>query len=203
MVKLLLVLLPTLLFAAPNQTIRYNCAGGQTFEVSLRSNRAEISIPGKARLKLPKTDANYSDGYSVLTINGAAATFASGAVNLMNCRDASAKAEPITLTGRWELSTLNGQPVKLARAPFLEFQSATGVAGFAGCNRFTTSYSATPPALSFKEAVSTKMACPAEQMQTENRVFNALSKTASFSSADGTLTLLDAAGQPLATLRKL
>jgi heat shock protein HslJ len=203
MVKLLLVLLPTLLLGAPNQTVRYNCAGGQTLEVSFRSNRAELSIPGKAKLKLLKTAANYSDGYSVLTVNGPDATFASGALNLMNCRDATAKAQPVSLLGKWELVTLDGQPVTLSRAPFIEFKSETGVAGFAGCNRFSTSYTAAAPALSFKDAVSTKMACPSEQMQAETRVFNALSKTASYQFADGTLTLLNAAGQPLATLRKL
>ena len=86
--KLLLILLPCLLLAGPKPS-RYNCPAGQTFDVAYSGNRAEITIPGKPRLKLPSISTfSYSDGFSLLSLKGPEATFASGVITLANAAPA-------------------------------------------------------------------------------------------------------------------
>lgn len=211
--KLLLVLLPCLLLAAP-KPVRYNCTGGQTFEVAYSGNRAEVTIPGKPRLKLPSISTfSFSDGFSLLSIKGPEATFASGVITLSNCIDASAPApavattkimnQPFSPVGKWELASLAGQPVTLTRPATLNLSADGGASGFAGCNKYSAGYTTSGSALSVTSIVSTKMACEGDRMKVEVDLFRALGKTASFALEAATLTLRDAAGQPLATLRKL
>lgn len=207
--KLLLVLLPSLLLAA-HKPVRYNCPGGQTFEVTYPANRAEVTIPGKPRLKLPSISTfSFSDGFSLLSIKGPEATFASGVITFSNCLDVAAPAPtklmtpPLSLIGKWELSSLAGQPVTLTRPATLNLSADGGAAGFAGCNSYTSGYTTSGSALSVTSIVSTKMACEGDRMKVEVALFRALGKTASFALDATTLTLRDAAGQPLATLRKI
>ena len=121
--KLLLVLLPCVLLAGP-KTVRYNCPAGQTFDVAYPGNRAEVTIPGKPKLKLPSISTfSFSDGFTILSLKGPEATFASGTITLSNCLDSNAPpqtitkamAQPQSLLGKWELATLAGQPVTLTR----------------------------------------------------------------------------------------
>jgi len=209
--KLLLILLPCLLLAGPKPS-RYNCPAGQTFDVAYSGNRAEITIPGKPRLKLPSISTfSYSDGFSLLSLKGPEATFASGVITLANCLDSNAppqalqKAMTPSLSplGNWELASLAGQPVALARPATVNLTADGGASGFAGCNKFNSGYTTSGPALSFTNTVSTKMACEGDRMKVEVDLFRALGKAASFALDGGTLTLLNAAGQPLATFRKI
>ena len=211
--KLLLVLLPSLLLAAP-KPVRYNCPGGQTFEVAYPANRAEVTIPGKPRLKLPSISTfSFSDGFSLLSVKGPEATFASGVVTFSNCLDAAAPApaiaamkimtQPLSPIGEWELASLAGQPVTLTRPATLNLSADGGASGFAGCNSYTSGYTTSGSALIVTNIVSTKMACEGDRMKVEVGLFRALGKTASFALDATTLTLRDAAGQPLATLRKI
>jgi len=110
---------------------------------------------------------------------------------------------PLTPLGNWELASLAGQPVALARPATVSLTADGGASGFAGCNKFNSGYTTSGPALSFSNTVSTKMACEGDRMKIEVDLFRALGKTASFALDGGTLTLLNAAGQPLATFRKI
>ena len=204
--KILLVLLPSLLLAA-HKPVRYNCPGGQTFEVAYPANRAEVAIPGKPRLKLPSTSTfSFSDGFSLLSLKGPEATFASGVITFTNCVDAAAPTkamtQPLSLIGKWELASLAGQPVTLTRPATLNLSADGIAAGSAGCNSYTSGYTTSGSALTVTNILSTKMACEGDRMNVEVALFRALGKTASFALDATTLTLRDAAGQPLATLRK-
>jgi heat shock protein HslJ len=208
--KLLLVLLPCVLLAGP-KAVRYNCPAGQTFDVAYPGNRAEVSIPGKPKLKLPSISTfSFSDGFTLLSLKGPEATFASGTITLANCLDSNAPPQTSTKVmtpslsplGKWELATLAGQPVTLKQPATLNLADG-GASGFAGCNKYNGGYTSSGNALTFASLNSTKMACEGDRMKIETGLFNALGKTASFSLDAATLTLLNAAGQPLATLRKL
>lgn len=75
--------------------------------------------------------------------------------------------------------------------------------GKAGCNAYGASWETSADGgIHFGQTMSTKMAClePAGAMQVERGVFDALQHAARVLRADGKLVLLDASGQPLATL---
>lgn len=209
--KLLLVLLPSLLLAGP-KPVHYNCPGGQTFDASYPSNRAEVTIPGKPRLKLPSISTfSFSDGFTLLSLKGPEATFASGTITLANCLDSTAPPQSITKAtaqpqspiGHWALAKLAGQPVTLNQPATLNLSVDGGAAGFAGCNKYNSGYTTSGSALTFSNIASTKIACDGDRMKVESELFRVLGKTASFALDATTFTLLNAAGQPLATLRKL
>ena len=209
--KLLLVLLPCVLLAGP-KAVRYNCPADQTFDVAYPGNRAEVTIPGKPRLKLPSISTfSFSDGFTLLSLKGPEATFASGTITLANCLDSNAPPQPLqkvmtpssSPVGNWELASLAGQPVTLKQPATLNLSATGGASGFAGCNKYNGGYTSSSSALSFANLASTKMACDGDRAKVETAVFSALGKTASFALDSTTLTLLNAGGQPLATLRKL
>lgn len=77
--------------------------------------------------------------------------------------------------------------------------------GKAGCNAYGASYQiAADGTAHFKQGMSTKMAClqPAGAMQVEHGVFQALQHTVRVERDGANLSLLDAAGKPLAKLAR-
>jgi heat shock protein HslJ len=76
------------------------------------------------------------------------------------------------------------------------------VSGFAGCNRFRGTYTFDGGALTFGPLATTRMACPPEKMQTENKVLQILQAAKSAEASHKTLILKDATGAVLATLQR-
>lgn len=76
------------------------------------------------------------------------------------------------------------------------------VSGFSGCNRFFGSYSYVGGALIFGPLVTTRMACPPDQMETERKVLNLLEATKAADATHTALTLKDGTGATLATLNR-
>lgn len=84
------------------------------------------------------------------------------------------------------------------KAPDLTFASAESrAAGFAGCNRFSGSYTLAGDSLRFGPLMSTKMACPGQD-QVEVGYLAALGATVTFTMADSSLILHGAGGTKLA-----
>ena len=202
----LAAVLSTLTLIAADKQVTYTCPSGESFQVTYqkKGTRAILVVAGKPKLTLAQSGAQYSDGFTVLTVQGAEATLASGVVNFKSCTDATVKSTPPSgsLTGKWTLATLGNQPVTLPRAPFIDFQADGSAAGLAGCNRFNSGFVSSGTSLSFKAAAVTRMACIGDAMTIEGRFLQAMEQTTAYSISAKTLTLRNAAGQSLATLTK-
>lgn len=193
------------LLGAADKTVTYTCASGESFQVTLqkKGTRALVAVTGKPKITLPQAGKQYSDGFTVLSMEGAQATLAAGSVNFKSCTDGTVKAAPTaSLLGKWTLATLSGRTVTLPRAPFLEFRADGSAAGLAGCNRLNTGFVSSGTSLRFEGAAVTRMACIGEAMTVEDEFLKALNQTAGYTISAKTLTLRNAAGQPLATLTK-
>lgn len=70
----------------------------------------------------------------------------------------------------WQLVEIDGQPLQAGiEAPLIVFERAS-VRGFAGCNRFNATISESKPGeIAIGAAAGTKMACPPEKMELEDR----------------------------------
>jgi heat shock protein HslJ len=97
----------------------------------------------------------------------------------------------------WVLVELGGQPVAgaaMTSLPTLVLDAdTTRAAGFAGCNRFTTSYTIGAAELRFGNIAATRMFC-ADTMTLEDRYLAALGGTRSFRVTGGRLDLLGDTG---------
>lgn len=81
--------------------------------------------------------------------------------------------------------------------PMLRFDAGR-VAGTGGCNRFGGHYEQEGATLIFSPLATTRIACAPEVMRREQAFFAMLKKVRRIDIRDGTLTLLDDAGVPLA-----
>jgi heat shock protein HslJ len=88
-------------------------------------------------------------------------------------------------------SVLNGTEVTAA------FTADATVAGSAGCNRYSGSYTWTGDQLSFSPLASTKMACADDVMTQESAFLASMERVASFAIEGSQLTLSDASGAVL------
>ena len=81
----------------------------------------------------------------------------------------------------------------------LAFGTDLTVSGISGCNRFTGQATVTSQDIEFGPLASTRMACPAANMNQEDRYLRVLNSAAAWSldSGQDRLTLLDAAGRPI------
>ena len=90
------------------------------------------------------------------------------------------KMDVSELSGRWEITAVNGKPVAssaLESQPFLGFDVTEGkIFGNAGCNRITSGFSSAGGAghITFDKVASTRMMCP--DMTVEQNVLQALDK---------------------------
>ena len=109
-----------------------------------------------------------------------------------------------SLDGReWALVSLGGRdaPLGAGRRPAtLRFESSAGrVSGFAGCNRFSGSFTVRGDSLAFGPAAATRMACD-EGMQLEQRFLGVLPSIVRYE-VDGTSLVLHGASGPVARFR--
>lgn len=107
------------------------------------------------------------------------------------------------LAGNWRLDSLGGVALRAdgPRAASVEFGPQGRLMGSGGCNRLAGSYSQSGSSLTIGPVASTRMACPDPvATQNETAFLAALQAVASYRYEAGRLILLDARGQPLATL---
>lgn len=110
------------------------------------------------------------------------------------------------LNGSWMITQVNGEaiPTGMENQPFIEFNIAEKrVHGNAGCNvvngGFETS-TENPTAISFPGLITTMMSCP--DLETEQKILNALNSVATFAKADNGIGLYNAQGELVIVLEK-
>jgi len=93
-------------------------------------------------------------------------------------------------TNEWQLAQIDGQPLAAGvKPPVIHFE-VSSVRGFAGCNRFTAPVKEiTPGEIDIGPAAATKMACPPEQMELEQKFLAQLDKVNRYSFMAGQLAL--------------
>jgi heat shock protein HslJ len=105
-----------------------------------------------------------------------------------------------TLAGtEWVLSTLNGNPPVAGTEITLDFGEDGSISGTDGCNRFMGSYTQNGTSLTFGPLASTMMACPDDISNQAKTFSDALGVTQSFSTADGSLSLIHTGNAAIAT----
>ncbi|MBC5992645.1 META domain-containing protein [Pontibacter cellulosilyticus] len=106
------------------------------------------------------------------------------------------------LDAYWMLISLEGQNVpapKDSRMAYIRLQeNEDDIFGFAGCNKFTGKYKLTEDALQLSELSTTRMSCT--NMDTENKLMEALRSTTSYKKSGRVLTLY-AGDKAVATFR--
>ncbi len=98
--------------------------------------------------------------------------------------------------GEWVLATAHGPQERVLRF------EAGRVSGTGGCNRFGGRYEQDGSTLIFAPLAATRMACAPDVMREEQAFFAMLRKVRHLDIKDGTLTMLDAAGGPLASFKR-
>lgn len=89
-------------------------------------------------------------------------------VILQSC---AVKQQPgsMDLSGPWNLKSINSTSINTAgKTPSLKFQPAENkIFGFGGCNQFSGSVEIKSNRIKFGALISTKMACPALEIETD------------------------------------
>lgn len=109
--------------------------------------------------------------------------------------------EPLINT-YWKLVTLDGAPVvtheNYREAHLVLHHEASRLAGATGCNTLMGSYRVENERIAFGQIASTKMACPALQMEIERDFLAALKQVTTWSVDGAMLVLLSDNSEPLA-----
>lgn len=84
----------------------------------------------------------------------------------------------------WTITHIGDQPVNTPQPLNIRFDVDNRVHGSAGCNTFFGSYALSGESLSFVGIGQTRMACPPDQMASENALLSALSSVSRFSFDD-------------------
>ena len=100
----------------------------------------------------------------------------------------------------WTVTSIGGDPVLAATEPTLSIAADRRAGGNGSCNNYFTEAMFEEAALAFGPIAGTRMACSAEVMAQEARLFAALSATAAYRLEGDALQLVDAAGVPLVGL---
>jgi heat shock protein HslJ len=98
--------------------------------------------------------------------------------------------------GDWVLAGVSG-----AEGPALRFEAGR-VSGTGGCNRFGGRYEERGDRLIFSPLAATRMACAPDVMRQEQAFFAMLKKVRRLDIKNGTLTLMDDTGAPLASFMR-
>lgn len=110
-----------------------------------------------------------------------------------------------SLQGRWQLKALQGTGVADGSRAFIEFSEPPRLTGNGGCNRFFGVYRYQERALMIESALgSTKMACAAEVMIQEQRLFQLLPQAVTVDRvADNELVLHASDGDELIRVERI
>lgn len=93
------------------------------------------------------------------------------------------------------MTTLAGGALPAGVAPAMTFDAQGRVAGQSGCNRFAGSFAQDGLTLTFGALAGTKMACDADRMTVEQRMFAALAGVRTWAlTPGGALELMGDAG---------
>lgn len=114
--------------------------------------------------------------------------------------DTNEAAEPL-FDRTWVAEEVKGLPVAPQVQSSLEVAVDGKVSGHTGCNGYFGSVIIDGQAMSFGNLGSTRIACPEPVMSQEDRLLSALDSTRGYRLQEGTLLLLDGAGDTLVRFR--
>lgn len=108
-------------------------------------------------------------------------------------------------SGRWLAEDIRGGGVLDRVQSVLEIAADGTVTGRGGCNRMGGTATISGSSITFGPIISTKMACIPAVMDQEGKFFSALENVRAWriDKVTGKLSLLDAAGKPLAVLARM
>lgn len=107
-----------------------------------------------------------------------------------------------SLTGKWQLASLEDVPSFDATKTELAFQPGGRVAMTVGCNRMSATASIGDAALKFGPIMATKMMCPPPLMSLESAFQNVIGRTAGFKLDGDKLRLINGSNTVLATFTR-
>lgn len=128
-------------------------------------------------------------------------------VSLMGCVETAEQkketkiATDTSLSGKWQLTELAGQPVQTEKAPYLDFSEEGKVSGFAGCNRFFGNVEVKGLSIHFGKLGATMMACPS--LELEGQFMQMLEQADNYSLGNDSLSLNKARMAPLARFERV
>ncbi|MDD6209602.1 MAG: META domain-containing protein [Bacteroidales bacterium] len=124
---------------------------------------------------------------------------------VISCKTTGAKkCSYEDLSGKWTVTTINGDRIEIEENPFIEFDiKENKIHGRTGCNIMNGTFTLStdnPCAIAFPPAATTMMACP--DMDVENSYLQTLLKVAAFQINDSNLQLLDGNNNVVMELKK-
>jgi putative lipoprotein len=115
----------------------------------------------------------------------------------------AARAQSVNpLAGRWQIEAIGTAIVPDTRRAEITFTTEGGAHGTSGCNRFMGGFTLAGAALRFGPVAGTRMACEPPAMEQEHRLHEALAATRGWRMDGATLSLTDASGTSLLTLKR-
>jgi len=112
-----------------------------------------------------------------------------------------AGGDPLSGT-RWSLVSVGGSPVLASESTSMQFEKGR-LAGSDGCNRYSTTYTASHSSLKVgSNIIGTRMACAPAIMEEGATFIAMLGRAAGYRIDGDRLTLLDAGGRPMAAFKK-
>ena len=180
-----------------------DCKSGKRYPVAIEAAHVDAErayrkagLPPQSPLRIrvegrleqrPRVDAPGTEGTLVIT------------KFLEAEKGTSCETTAASLEGAWSLTELNGEAVSAERKPTIEFDREKQRAfGFGGCNRFTGPYTWNGNSLRLGPLAATKMACPGNAMQLEDRLFQVFENTTGQRIEGEQLVLTDGKGAAIA-----
>jgi putative lipoprotein len=109
--------------------------------------------------------------------------------------------DPLSGT-RWSLASIGGSPVLASESTSMNFDKGR-LTGSDGCNRYTTSYTASAGFLKIGPNIAgTRMACAPPVMEEARTFIEILGRTTGYRRDGDRMMLLDGSGRPVAAFRK-
>ena len=109
--------------------------------------------------------------------------------------------DPLSGT-RWSLVSIGGSPVLASESTSMQFEKGR-LSGSDGCNRYTTSYTASATSLTIGTNIAgTRMACKPDVMEEAKTFIEILGRTTGYRRDGERMLLLDSSGRPTAAFRK-
>jgi len=127
---------------------------------------------------------------------------ASGAVILVYKRPVDASAGQLPIVGVWDLFSYNNgkggiETVIIGSTTTADFGADGKLAGSAGCNQYSATYTTSGQEITITQPASTRMACENALMQQETQYLSLLPKARTYTITGDQLTLFDSTGTKL------
>lgn len=127
-----------------------------------------------------------------------------GMLVVASCTTQNPLATKTSLQDKWELISLDGEPVFSNKPIYIEFDKNNQISGTSGCNTMTGTYSVTNESqVKFDKLASTRMMCEPNQMKLEKEVLDMLKTTNNFTIIGDVLSMNIGKRAPIAVFHRM